>query len=106
MLLLTTTHNESDATINNGSGVTLPGYRNLSRLYPHNQSLEATHVDFPPYLKSFKISPIYTFVSDLYTTEKSVAKVFIQSTNFSQKKILKIVANIFFRNTLVKDELI
>ena len=71
--------------------------------YPHNQSLEATHVHFPPYLKS----PLFILLLVIYyTTEKSVAKVFIQSTNFSQKKILKIVANIFFRSTLVKDELI
>ena len=64
----------------------LPGYRNLSRLYPHNQSLEATHVDFPPYLKSFKISPIYTFVSDLLYHGEECCESFYSKYKFFTEK--------------------
>ena len=51
MVLLSTTHNESDVKINDVGGIT--HIHTLARFCLHKQSLETpTQFDYPPFLKS------------------------------------------------------
>ena len=62
MVLLTTTHNESDVKINDVGGIT--HIHTLARFCLYKQSLETpTQFDYPPFLKSVLWLVIWRFLS-------------------------------------------
>ena len=98
MVLLTTIHNESNVKIINVGGVT--HIRTLARFYIYKQSLKTPpHFAYPPFLKSMLLFVIWRFLS----WGKSI---YSKYEVFIEKIPLKSVTNIFFRNILIKNELI
>ena len=98
MVLLTTIHNESNVKIINVGGVT--HIRTLARFYIYKQSLKTPpHFEYPPFLKSMLLFVIWRFLS----WGKSI---YSKYEVFIEKIPLKSVTNIFFRNILIKNELI